>query len=92
MSDPFFIYCVFQSDFEGKDLTTEQSVVDTVHYEITSPESEMSMTWGEYIELSLKRINTINSKHIMLHLSKHADREWTPAELKKTLQLDIGEK
>ncbi len=71
MSDPFFIYCVFQSDCEGKDLTTEEGVVNTVHYEITDTESEMSMTWGEYIELSLKRINTINSKHIMLHMSKY---------------------
>ena len=90
MSDPFFIYCVFQSDFKGKDLTTEDGVVNTVHHEITDPESEMSMTWGEYIELSLKRINTVNSKHIMLHLSKHSDREWTPKELKDALGLDIG--
>ena len=51
----------------------------------------MSMTWGEYIELSLKRINTVNSKHILLHLSKHSDREWTPRELKETLGLDIDE-
>ena len=47
------------------------------------------MTWGEYIDLSLKRINTVNSRHLMLHLSKHADREWTPTELKETLKLDI---
>lgn len=92
MSDPFFIYCVLDSAREGKDLTTEQGVIDTVHYEITDRESEMSLTWGEYIELSLKRINTINSRHIMLHLSKHADREWTPRQLKDTLKLDIDEK
>ena len=51
----------------------------------------MSLTWAEYIELSLKRINTRNSKHIMLHLSKHSDREWTPKELKGKLGLDIDE-
>ena len=91
MADPFFISCVIESDFEGKDLTTEEGVVEAVHREITDRASEMSMTWGEYIELSLKRINTINSKHIMLHLSKHSDREWTPRELKETLGLDIDE-
>ncbi len=90
-SDPFFISCVIQSDFDGKDLTTEDGVVNAVHHEIADRESEMSMTWGEYIELSLKRINTVNSKHIMLHLSKHADREWTPRELKQKLGLDIDE-
>ncbi len=91
MSDPFFISCVIQSEFEDKDLTTEEGVVNTVHHEITDRLSEMSMTWGEYIELSLKRINTVNSKHILLHLSKHPDREWTPRDLKDELDLDIGE-
>ncbi len=91
MSDPFFISCVIESDFEGKDLTTEEGVVDAVHREIADRGSEMSMTWGEYIELSLKRINTINSKHILLHLSKHSDREWTPRELKEALGLEIDE-
>ncbi len=89
MSDPFFISCVIQSEYQGKDLVTEDGVVDTVHHEITDRLSEMSMTWGEYIELSLKRIDTINSKHILLHLSKHSDREWTPHELKRELNLDI---
>ncbi len=91
MSDPFFIYCVFQNDSEEKDLTTERGVVDAVHFEIADENSEMSLTWGEYIELSLKRINTRNSKRLMLHLSKHSDREWTPKDLKDALGLDIDE-
>ncbi len=89
MADPFFISCVIQSEFAGKDLTSEDGVVDTVHHEITNRLSEMSMTWGEYIELSLKRINTVNAKRILLHLTKHSDREWTPQELKDELGLDI---
>ncbi|MDM8517042.1 hypothetical protein QUF76_12645, partial [Desulfobacterales bacterium HSG16] len=89
MSDPFFISCVIQSEFEEKDLTTEEGVINTVHHEITDRLSEMSMTWGEYIELSLKRINTINAKHILLHLSKHSDQDWTPQKLKDALKLDI---
>ncbi|MBF0200432.1 MAG: hypothetical protein HQK66_03795 [Desulfamplus sp.] len=89
MSDPFFISCVIQSDFEGKDLTTEEGVINAVHHEITYRSSEMSMTWGEYIELSLKRINSINSKRILLHLTKNSDREWTPKELKEVLGLSI---
>jgi hypothetical protein len=92
MSDPFFISCVIQSDYKNKDLITEQGVVNTVHYEITDRKSEISMTWGEYIELSLKRINTVNSKQILLHLSKFSNQEWTPRELKEALKLDIGEK
>lgn len=91
MSDPFFISCVIQSEYEEKDLTTQEGVVNTVNYEITDPSSEMSMTWGEYIELTLKKVNDRHAKQLLLHLSKHADREWTPKELKKELGLEIEE-
>ncbi|QTA85224.1 hypothetical protein [Desulfonema magnum] len=91
MSDPFFISCVIQSEFEGKDLTTEEGVVNTVHHEITDRESEMSMTWGEYIELMLDKVNDRHAKQMLLHLSRYPDRDWTPRELKKELGLDIDE-
>ena len=42
--------------------------------------------------MSLKRINTINAKKILLHLSKHSDREWTPRQLKEALHLEIDDK
>ncbi len=92
-SDPFFISCVIQSDYENKDLTTQEGVVNTVNFEISDRKSEMSMTWGEYIELALKRTNDIHAKSILLHMSKYADRDWTPSELKKALglKLDLNE-
>jgi hypothetical protein len=57
MSDPFFISCVIQSKYADRDLTTEEGVVNTVNYEITDRRSEMSRTWGEYIQLTLQKIN-----------------------------------
>ncbi|MEA1967756.1 MAG: hypothetical protein U9N77_06025 [Thermodesulfobacteriota bacterium] len=89
-SDPFFISCVIQSEYENKDLTTQEGVVNTVNHEISDRKSEMSMTWGEYIELTLKRINDIHAKSILLHMSKHADRDWTSEELKKALGLKLN--
>ncbi len=89
MSDPFFISCVFQNDFEGRDLTTREGVIDAANYQITNRKSEMSSTWKEYIEKTLKKINDRNSKDILLHLSKHSDRYWTPEQLKKKLHIDL---
>ncbi len=88
-SDPFFISCVIQSDYEGKNLITTDGVVNTVNYEISDRRSEMSMTWTEYIELTLKKVNDIYAKNILLHMSKYKDREWTPSELKKELELPL---
>ncbi len=90
MSDPFFISCVIQSNFENKDLRTVQGVVDTVNYEISDRNSEMSVTWGEYIEAAVERINDKHAKHILLHLSKHNQRYWTPQEVKDSLNLELG--
>ncbi|MFQ5615276.1 MAG: hypothetical protein ACE5GO_02300, partial [Anaerolineales bacterium] len=90
MADPFFISCVLQSQYQERDLTIAQGVIDTVNYEITDRESEMSTTWAEYIELTLQRINDRHAKAMLLHLSKHADRYWSTRELKKTLNLDLS--
>lgn len=90
MADPFFISCVVQSEYEGKQLDIIEGVINTVNYEITHYESEMSETWGEYIGRTLPKINDVHSKHILLHLSKHNEREWTPAEVKEALQLAMS--
>lgn len=91
MADPFFISCVIQSDYPERDLTTRDGVVNTVNHEITDRTSEMSGTWNEYIQLALLRINHYHTKQMLLHLSKHADRYWTPRELKAELQIELTE-
>jgi len=90
LSDPFFISCVIQSNYEDKDLATAEGVINTVNYEITDYESEMVGTWSEYIRLTLPKINDVHSKQILLHLSKYNDREWTPKEVKDALQLEMS--
>ena len=90
-SDPFFISCVVQSNFEEKDLSTEEGAAATVDYEIINRQSEMSMTWREYIDTTLDKINDRYAKQILLHLSKHNEREWTPRELKQAMTIDLSE-
>ncbi len=89
MSDPFFISCVVQSDYEDRDLTTPEGVADTVNHEITDRYSEMSKTWGEYIQLTLAKVNDRHAKMILLHLSRHSDRYWTPRDIRDALELEI---
>jgi hypothetical protein len=89
MSDPFFISCVILSNYSEKDLTQESGVIETVNYEVTYRHSEMSKTWSEYIESTIHQVNDINGKSILLHLSKHSDRYWTPSNLKSELQLEL---
>ncbi|MCP4351071.1 MAG: hypothetical protein GY795_36870 [Desulfobacterales bacterium] len=89
MSDPFFISCVMQSNFENRDLTAEQGVIETFNYEITDRYSRMSKTWSEYIQLTLQKVNDRYAKSMLLYLSKHSDRYWTHQELKRKLEIDL---
>jgi len=89
MADPFFIYCVIQSEYDEKELTTPEGVVGTVNYEISDNKAEMFLTWGEYLDKILEQVNNRNAKNMLLYLNKHADRYWTPQELKEKLHLDL---
>jgi hypothetical protein len=89
LSDPFFISCVIESDYQNKDLTTEEGVIDTVNYEISDRQSEMSKTWNEYLLFTLQKVNDQHAKSLLLYLNKHAERDWTAQELKTELQLPL---
>jgi len=90
MADPFFIASVIQSEYDDKDLTTTDGVVETVNYEITDRRSEMFRTWGEYIQMTLKRVNDVNAKNILLYLSQNSEHYFRPQDLKDELNLDMG--
>ncbi|TGO02056.1 hypothetical protein PN36_31275 [Candidatus Thiomargarita nelsonii] len=90
MADPFFISCVIENQYEDKDLTTADGVINTVNYEISDRRSEMSETWNEYLQLTLDKVNEKYAKSMLLHLSKHADRYWTPKDLKEELGIDLS--
>ena len=89
MADPFFIYCVVHSEFEDKDLTSSEGVINTVNYEISDNTAEMFLTWGEYLNKILDQVNNRNAKNLLLYLNKHSDRYWTQQQLKKELSLDL---
>ncbi len=89
MSDPFFISCVIQSNYENRDLITEDGVIGTYDYEITNRRSHLSKTWSEYIQMTLHKINDRYAKSMLLFLSKHSDSYWTHRDLKIKLELDL---
>ena len=92
MADPFFISCVIQSSYLGRDLTNADGVIEVVNYEVAHRGSELSGTWREYIDKTIERINEKEGKRLLLHLSKHHERYWTPRQLKAELQLQEDEK
>lgn len=90
-ADPFFISCVLNSRYPQRDFTTRAGVVATVNETIENPRSYFSLTWEEYIGKTVKRVNDKYGKHLLLHLSKHNDREWSARELKQVLHLTENE-
>jgi len=91
-NDPFFIACVMENRIIEYDLTKSEDVVQAVNHEVSDPDSYLSRTCQEYIDNTVDRINDRYGKHLLLHLSKHNHREWTPRDLKDELHLPEDER
>jgi hypothetical protein len=90
LSDPFFISCVIQSEYDDKDLSTAEGVINTVNYEISDRNSEMSKTWNEYLQSTLQSVNDRYGKSLLLYLNKYSARYLKPRDLKKELSLELS--
>jgi hypothetical protein len=86
---PFYISAVIRSDCPGKDLTTIDGLTRTLEFETLDDEGIIKSTWMEYISRSFPQINDRNAKNIVLHLSKHRDRELTRQDILDELKLDM---
>ncbi len=86
---PFYVSAVIRSNCPGKDLTTIDGLTRTLEFETLEDEGIIKSTWMEYISRSFPQINDINTKNIVLHLSKNRDRELTRKNILKELKLDM---
>jgi len=88
-SDAFFISCIIRSSYEHKDLTSTEGVINTINYELTSRDGDFGNNWEEYFRITFNRVNEVNAKKMLLHLTRYRERSWTPLEIKEALQLDM---
>ena len=68
-SDPFYMTALFNSPY--RDFSSADGVIETFVSEISSKKGELYITWMEYINISLKKINDKYAKQILLILSKN---------------------
>jgi hypothetical protein len=90
--NPFYISAVIRSNSPGKDLTSINGLTDTMEFETLDDQGLIKLSWMEYIGKAFPQINDRHAKNIVLHLSKYRDREWTRAELREALNLEMTEK
>ena len=90
--NPFYISAVIRSNYPDKDLTSIDGLTDTLEFETLDDQGLIKLSWMEYIAKAFPQINDRHAKNIVLHLSKYRDREWTRAELRDALNLEMPEK
>ncbi len=88
---PFYISRLFRSSYSGKDLTTQEGVLQTLEFETFHENGEIRGTWLEYINSAFPRINEQYAKKIVLFLSKHRDKSFSRQALKRELGLDMSD-
>ena len=87
--NPFYISSVIRSDYPDKDLTSLDGLTGTLEFETLDDQGLIKSSWMEYMAKAFPKINDRNAKNIVLHLSKHRDREWTRDELREALNLEM---
>nr|NIM15239.1 hypothetical protein [Candidatus Aminicenantes bacterium]NIM82006.1 hypothetical protein [Candidatus Aminicenantes bacterium]NIN21394.1 hypothetical protein [Candidatus Aminicenantes bacterium]NIN45215.1 hypothetical protein [Candidatus Aminicenantes bacterium]NIN88032.1 hypothetical protein [Candidatus Aminicenantes bacterium] len=87
--NPFYISSVIRSDYPGKDLTSIDGLTETLEFETLDDQGLIKTGWMEYMARAFPKINDRNAKNIVLHLSKHRDREWTRDELREEFNLEM---
>jgi hypothetical protein len=81
--DPFYISMLFGSDCPEKDFSSTEAVIHTLTYEIKDKGSELYRTWAEYIDSTIRQVNNIYAKKVMLFLSKERYKEWPRNEIRE---------
>jgi hypothetical protein len=87
--NPFYISSVIRSDYPDKDLTSIDGLTGTLEFETLDDQGLIKSSWMEYMAKAFPKINDRNAKNIVLHLSKHRDRDWTRDELREALNLEM---
>ena len=89
---PFYMSSIIRSRYPDKDLTTVKGLTGTLEFETLDDRGLIKSTWMEYIAKAFPKINDENTKNIVLHLSKHRDRQLTRDELRKALNLEMPDR
>jgi len=90
--NPFYISALFYSEYEDKDLTTEEGIQKTLEFEITDERGDIRNTWMEYIDYAFAEINGENppiAKNIVMYLCQNRDREVSRKEIRDNLNITI---
>ncbi|MCP4754033.1 MAG: hypothetical protein GY866_24375, partial [Proteobacteria bacterium] len=90
--NPFYISSLFESKCPGLDLSKEEGVLNALEFETMDSRGFIKSIWMEYIEYALSRVNSQETKNIILYLSKNRDREITRKELLDKLNLSFSDK
>ena len=86
---PFYISCLFGSNYEYKDLSTKDGLLKTLEFETLDFDGSINATWMEYIDATFSKVNDVHAKEMVLYLSKNRDRKIGHSEIKKALGLDM---
>jgi hypothetical protein len=89
--NPFYISSVIRSDYPDKNLISLDGLTGTLEFETLDDQGLIKSSWMEYMAKAFPKINDRNAKNIVLHLSKHRDREWARDELREALSLEMSD-
>jgi hypothetical protein len=90
-NDPYYISGIIRSSYEGKDLTSRESIMEIMKYETTFLRGEIAKMWYEYLWSAFERVNDQNAKKIVLYLAKYGNEQRSREQILKDLKLEMSD-
>jgi hypothetical protein len=88
--NPFYISALFHSEYQEKNFSNEQGILDVLDFETLNKRGDIRETWLEYILSAIDRINDSNGKKIILYLCKHKEKMIPRDQIEKELNLGMS--
>ncbi|MEM7539203.1 MAG: restriction endonuclease, partial [Chloroflexota bacterium] len=87
--NPFYIWCLFQSHYPQRNLTTEEGIKKTLAFEVEDRVGNINDFWRHHFAQNMESFNRPHARQMIFYLTKYGEDEVRVEKLIKDLELPM---
>ncbi|MEM7536281.1 MAG: restriction endonuclease, partial [Chloroflexota bacterium] len=86
---PFYIWCLFNSRYPNRDLTTEDGIKRTLAFEVEDLAGHINEFWRYHFAQNMETFNLPHARQMIFYLTQYSTTEVRVEKLMKDLKLSL---
>ncbi|MEM7531003.1 MAG: restriction endonuclease [Chloroflexota bacterium] len=86
---PFYIWCLFHSEYEDLNLTTEDGIQKTLTFEVENRAGNINEFWRHHFNANMEGFNLPHARQMILYLTQYGEDEVRVEKLMNDLKLPL---